>query len=59
MAVLKELKAAEAAEAAEGREPVSDAKATPAAFIKAGLQIEESQYVSCRPYKYRAMLIFG
>jgi hypothetical protein len=56
---LKELKAAEAAEAAEGREPVSDAKATPAAFIKAGLQIEESQYVSCRPYKYRAMLIFG
>jgi hypothetical protein len=42
-AVLQELKNAEAQEAAEGREAVSETKSTAAAFIKAGLQIEESQ----------------
>ncbi|KAJ6509365.1 hypothetical protein C8R47DRAFT_1208549 [Mycena vitilis] len=41
--VLRELKAAEALEAAEGREAMSQSTSTPAAFIKAGLQLEESQ----------------
>ncbi|KAJ6460704.1 hypothetical protein C8R47DRAFT_1226206 [Mycena vitilis] len=41
--VLAELKAAEALEAAEGREAVSESTSTPAAFVKAGLQLEETQ----------------
>ncbi|KAJ7890043.1 hypothetical protein B0H13DRAFT_2341227 [Mycena leptocephala] len=42
-AVLKELKEAEAQDAAEGRAPVSETRSTPSAFMKAGLQLEESQ----------------
>ncbi|KAJ7860931.1 hypothetical protein B0H13DRAFT_1900698 [Mycena leptocephala] len=42
-AVLQELKAAEAAEAAEGRTPLSATASTASAFMKAGLQLEESQ----------------
>ncbi|KAJ7855835.1 hypothetical protein B0H13DRAFT_1902935 [Mycena leptocephala] len=42
-AVLRELKEAEAADAAEGRAPLSVTTSTPSAFMKAGLQLEESQ----------------
>lgn len=42
-AILQELKNVEAQEAAEGREAVSEMRLTAAAFIKVGLQIEESQ----------------
>ncbi|KAJ7669187.1 hypothetical protein DFH06DRAFT_944750, partial [Mycena polygramma] len=42
-AVLLELKQAEAQEVAEGRAAFAEARSTPAAFIKAGLQLEESQ----------------
>ncbi|KAJ7602634.1 hypothetical protein DFH06DRAFT_1351152 [Mycena polygramma] len=42
-AVFLELKTAEAQEAAEGREAVSASTATPTAFVKAGMQLEESQ----------------
>jgi hypothetical protein len=48
---LRELKAAEAQDAAEGRAPLSESKSTASAFMKAGLQLEESQYVefgTCR-----------
>jgi hypothetical protein len=38
-----ELKEAKAQEAAEGREALADPKSMPAAFIKAGLVLEESQ----------------
>jgi hypothetical protein len=41
--VFAELKNAEAQEAAEGREAVSETRATAAVFVKAGLQLEESQ----------------
>ncbi|KAJ7604796.1 hypothetical protein DFH06DRAFT_1150855 [Mycena polygramma] len=42
-AVFLELKTAEAQEAAEGREAVSASTAMPTAFVKAGMQLEESQ----------------
>ncbi|KAJ7893230.1 hypothetical protein B0H13DRAFT_1625288 [Mycena leptocephala] len=42
-AVFQELKAAEVAEVAEGREVLAESRATVASFIKAGLQLEESQ----------------
>ncbi|KAJ7446049.1 hypothetical protein FB451DRAFT_1292009 [Mycena latifolia] len=42
-AVLKELKETEAAEAAEGRAPLNETRSTPSSFVKAGLQVEESQ----------------
>lgn len=42
-AVLQELKVAEAAEAAEGRTSLSATASTASAFMKAGLQLEESQ----------------
>ncbi|KAJ7831676.1 hypothetical protein B0H13DRAFT_1915348 [Mycena leptocephala] len=41
-AVLRELKEVEAADAAEGRSPLSASTSTPSAFMKAGLQLEES-----------------
>ncbi|KAJ7201941.1 hypothetical protein B0H12DRAFT_1063385 [Mycena haematopus] len=41
--VLRELKDAEAREAEHGRDVFADLKSTPAAFIKAGLVLEESQ----------------
>lgn len=44
-AILLELKTAEALEVAEGREAASNTQSTPTAFIKSGLQLEESQYV--------------
>ncbi|KAJ7173531.1 hypothetical protein C8R46DRAFT_1161384 [Mycena filopes] len=42
-AVFLELKTAEAVEAAEGRAVVTESTATSAAFIKAGVQLEEAQ----------------
>ncbi|KAJ7068945.1 hypothetical protein B0H15DRAFT_738439, partial [Mycena belliarum] len=42
-AVLKELKAAEAQDAEEGRAPLTDGKSTMSSFLKAGLQLEETQ----------------
>ncbi|KAJ7800264.1 hypothetical protein B0H14DRAFT_3490881 [Mycena olivaceomarginata] len=42
-AILLELKTAEALEVAEGREAASNTQSTPTAFIKSGLQLEESQ----------------
>lgn len=44
-AILLELKTAEALEVAEGLEAASNTQSTPTAFIKSGLQLEESQYV--------------
>lgn len=44
-AVLLELKTAEARDVAEGREMFSSTNSTPTAFIKSGLQLEESQCV--------------
>ncbi|KAJ6457197.1 hypothetical protein C8R47DRAFT_995822 [Mycena vitilis] len=42
-AVFLDLKNAEAKEAAEGREAVSESTSTAAAFVKAGVQLEETQ----------------
>ncbi|KAJ7659782.1 hypothetical protein DFH06DRAFT_1326803 [Mycena polygramma] len=42
-AVMRELKEAEALDAAEGRAPLTEGRSTASAFIKAGLQLEESQ----------------
>ncbi|KAJ6454065.1 hypothetical protein C8R47DRAFT_1083232 [Mycena vitilis] len=42
-AVLRELKEAEGREVAEGRAPLSEGRSTASSFIKAGLQLEESQ----------------
>ncbi|KAJ7160865.1 hypothetical protein C8R46DRAFT_904981 [Mycena filopes] len=55
-AVLHELKAAEALEALEGRQPLTDTKATPAAFIKAGLLLEEAQRRIRAELKGRALV---
>ncbi|KAJ7049006.1 hypothetical protein C8F01DRAFT_1266153 [Mycena amicta] len=41
--IMEDLKAAELAEAREGRAPLVEGKVTAAAFVKAGLQLEESQ----------------
>jgi hypothetical protein len=42
---MEQLKAEELEEARAGRTPLVEGKMTAAAFIKAGLQIEEAQYV--------------
>jgi hypothetical protein len=42
-AVLAELKEAEAQDAAEGRTPLSETQSTASAFMKAALQLKESQ----------------
>ena len=41
--VVEELKAAELKEAREGRAPLVEGKMTQSAFLKAGLQLEDSQ----------------